>query len=131
MHETGWVEEQARLSLKRLLPRVHSVFDEASLPQGERDVCERRLNRHWRRLFESLFQLYSSDYDFFYQLEQLLLAFTFLLPIKFQYLMPLKKRGESLRNARSIENPYCLFLYWSIFIVEKKAILLTKRDCFP
>ncbi|MBN2469368.1 MAG: alpha-amylase family protein, partial [Anaerolineae bacterium] len=67
MHDPVWLQKQAQLSLERLLPRVADVLDETLYP-----VFEQRLRVHFPRLFGLLLELYGSQYDFFYSLEQIL-----------------------------------------------------------
>ncbi|ABY35745.1 MAG TPA: DUF3459 domain-containing protein [Chloroflexus aurantiacus] len=74
MHDWERIQREAARSLTRLLPRVAQAFAEAGGAAGEWNVFEQRLRREWPRLFELLFGLYGTQYDFFYHLEQLLLA---------------------------------------------------------
>lgn len=75
MSEREWMREEATRSLERLLPRVRAALTEARAtdPTGYAGF-EVRLQREWPRLFALLLQLYGGQYDFFYHLEQLLLA---------------------------------------------------------
>src|SRR6476619_7426433 len=68
-----WVRQQAAISLGRLWPRLDALLSEQA-DQSQRQAFEARLRREWERLFGLLFELYSGNYDFFYHLEQLLLA---------------------------------------------------------
>ena len=75
MPDADWVRQQAALSLKRLWPRLEAHFaaQRAEAPaQWQAFVV--RLEREWGRLFGLLYQLYGGSYDFFFHLEQLLLA---------------------------------------------------------
>jgi len=73
MADAEWVRRQAAVSLGRLWPRLDAVLSEqATLEQ--RQAFEVRLRREWERLFGLLIALYGDNYDFFYHLEQLLLA---------------------------------------------------------
>src|SRR4051812_9881719 len=73
MADAEWVRQQAAVSLDRLWPRLETALGEqASLPQ--RQAFEARLRHEWERLFGLLLALYGDQYDFFYHLEQLLLA---------------------------------------------------------
>lgn len=74
MHDWERVQREAARSLTRLLPRVAQAFAEAGGAAVAWNVFEQRLQREWPRLFELLFGLYGTQYDFFYHLEQLLLA---------------------------------------------------------
>lgn len=74
MHDWERIQREAARSLTRLLPRVAQAFAEAGGAVMAWNVFEQRLRREWPRLFELLFGLYGTQYDFFYHLEQLLLA---------------------------------------------------------
>ncbi len=75
MSERDWMRGEASRSLARLLPRVRAELAEARAadPAGY-EGFEARLEREWPRLFELLLRLYGQHYDFFYHLEQILLA---------------------------------------------------------
>ncbi len=75
MSTRDWTNEAAARSLERLLPRLRNELAAARQadPQGWQ-TFELRLVREWPRLFAILLQLYGSHYDFFYHLEQILLA---------------------------------------------------------
>jgi amylosucrase len=62
------LDEKARLSLERLLPRLRPILEEADDP----DVFIRRLHQYFPRLFGLLYGLYGDRYDFFYHLEEIL-----------------------------------------------------------
>lgn len=64
---------QMERSLKRLMPRLETRFAaQAAAAPAAWDQFIARLRAHFPRLFEIYFQLYSSQYDFFYHLEDLL-----------------------------------------------------------
>ncbi|MBC8074630.1 MAG: amylosucrase, partial [Chloroflexales bacterium] len=65
----------ATISLERIWPRVAAEFEAwaAAEPAAWADF-EARLRREWGRLFALLLGLYGQHYDFFYQLEQLVLS---------------------------------------------------------
>ena len=68
-----WKPEQARKSLRRLLPELEEAFAE-QLEQVPFDWhrFKNRLNREWERLFSHLHELYGWQYDFHYTLERIL-----------------------------------------------------------
>ena len=68
MLDNHWLDEQAALSLERLLPRIAPQLDQAE----DRDVFFARLDEQFPRLFRLLYQLYGDQYDFFYHLERIL-----------------------------------------------------------
>ncbi|NNJ11486.1 DUF3459 domain-containing protein [Chloroflexales bacterium ZM16-3] len=73
MSDTDWIRERARRGIARLLPRVRSNFnDDADSDPAAWRAFEARLTREWDRLFGLLIQLYGTEYDFFYHLEQIL-----------------------------------------------------------
>jgi len=70
----GSPQYDAQVSLKRLLPRLHQLW-ETEQPDAEViESFEERLVQEWPRLFRLLRQLYGQRYDFFYHLEQILLT---------------------------------------------------------
>jgi amylosucrase len=71
--DAEWVRQQAAVSLGRLRPRLDALLSEQATPE-QRQVFDTRLRREWERLFGLLIALYGDQYDFFYHLEQLLLA---------------------------------------------------------
>jgi glycosidase len=75
MPETIWLEQQAELSLTRLLPRLEANFrKEAKADPDAWKTFSMRLRTNFGPLFGLLFHLYGSQYDFFYHLEQILVA---------------------------------------------------------
>ncbi len=66
----AWLDQQARLSLDRLLPRLEARFAGADPAAWLAYVA--RLRSHFPRLFRLLLHLYGGRYDFFYWLEQIL-----------------------------------------------------------
>ena len=73
MSDTDWIRERAKRGMARLLPRVRSTFnDAADADPAAWRTFEARLTREWERLFGLLLQLYGTEYDFFYHLEQIL-----------------------------------------------------------
>jgi len=70
LQSLDWINQQARLSLKRLLPRLSAQFAEADPEQWA--AFTRRLDAHFPRLFNLLVTLYGAHYDFFYHLENIL-----------------------------------------------------------
>ena len=65
---------EAELSLRRLMPRLQIHWDDQQADPQLRYEFEQRLQEHWVSLFELLYGLYGSRYDFFYHLEQILLT---------------------------------------------------------
>jgi amylosucrase len=73
MSDIDSLRERARRGMARLLPRVRSTFnDAADADPAAWRAFEARLTREWERLFGLLLQLYGTEYDFFYHLEQIL-----------------------------------------------------------
>jgi amylosucrase len=64
----------ADLTLQRLRPRLDEVWQASQIDEHKRHEFDVRLSEHWRPLFKTLFQLYSSRYDFFFHVEQVLTA---------------------------------------------------------
>ncbi len=67
-----WLEQQAQLSLGRLLPRLEARF--AAEDPAAWAAYANRLRVHFPRLFRLLLHLYGGRYDFFYHLERILEA---------------------------------------------------------
>lgn len=63
-----WIHQQAQLTLTRLLPRLEKVLPDTD----DRATFSQRITAEFPRLFETLYTLYGSHYDFFYHLEQIL-----------------------------------------------------------
>ena len=63
-------EKQSATSLLRLLPRLEERFRDRVEPVEWQGYVE-RLKAHFPRLFRLLYQLYGSQYDFFYHLENI------------------------------------------------------------
>jgi len=73
MPEKPWIERQTALSLARLLPRLEERYAVSQKGQaGEWQVFRKRLEFNFPALFELYYHLYSTRYDFFYYLEDLL-----------------------------------------------------------
>ena len=70
--EFGSPDYDQQLTLKRLLPRLQSIWEENAPREEDIDAFESRLLLNWPRLFELLRRLYGHRYDFFYHLEQIL-----------------------------------------------------------
>lgn len=66
-----WLDEQAALSLERLMPRLAAELTAFGAPL---EPFVRRLAAHFPTFFERYFRLYSHHYDFFFHLEQTLLT---------------------------------------------------------
>jgi len=64
-------EKQSAVSLSRLLPRLSERFANQVDRQEWQGYVE-RIEIHFPRLFRLLYQLYGSQYDFFYHLENIL-----------------------------------------------------------
>jgi amylosucrase len=71
MAEPAPTERQTEKTLERLLPGLEERYKSQFDPEAWQ-VFNRRLKTNFRNLFELYFRLYSSQYDFFYHLEDLL-----------------------------------------------------------
>lgn len=68
-----WKPDQARKSLKRLLPELEEAFSaELKAVTFDWHRFKVRLNREWEHLFSHLHDLYGWQYDFHYTLERIL-----------------------------------------------------------
>ncbi|MFN8377187.1 MAG: alpha-amylase family protein [Anaerolineae bacterium] len=68
--DRGWLDDQARLSLERLRPRLEAAL---GVTASRHSPFMSRLEAHFPAFFERYFALYGDHYDFFYHLEQALL----------------------------------------------------------
>jgi amylosucrase len=62
-------ERETRLSLERLLPRLHQILTDA-----DDALFHVRLQTHFPALFRLLLKLYGTHYDFFYHLERIIIT---------------------------------------------------------
>ncbi len=72
------LEYEAQRTLKRLWPRILALIEQSEHPRFplERliEMIEARLDEHWPHLFDLLYRLYGTNYDFFYYLEAILVS---------------------------------------------------------
>ncbi|NOT04214.1 MAG: amylosucrase, partial [Anaerolineales bacterium] len=68
-------ERESQKTLKRLLPRLEKTLHQniSADPQAWH-VFSERLQKHFPKLFKLYFEIYHSHYDFFFHLEDLLMA---------------------------------------------------------
>jgi glycosidase len=72
-----WLELHAQRTLDRLIPRLKKRYQTYAGTHGDDwDIYIERLHTHFGRLFSILLYLYKDRYDFFYYLEELLVAMT-------------------------------------------------------
>ena len=69
-HDSVWLGRQARRTLDRLKPHLQPLF--ADQPQDSWAVFSHRLDQQFPRLFALLLRLYAGQYDFLWQLEEIL-----------------------------------------------------------
>ena len=62
---------ESELSLRRIRPRLQSVWQRHGTSPELQQEFDRRLEEHFPRLFTLLFDLYGDRYDFFFHLEQI------------------------------------------------------------
>lgn len=69
---------EAHRTLRRIRPKIHDRIHRTARAPGEAalliETIDARLGEHWPRLFNLLYQLYGTHYDFFYYLERILLT---------------------------------------------------------
>lgn len=70
-----WMAEHSALGLQRLFPRLEARF-KSLIDAAEWDAYAGRLRRHFPRLFDRLYALYGEDHDFYFHLENILVAAT-------------------------------------------------------
>ncbi len=71
MFDSAWLESETENSLRRLLPRLVEKYA-ARTTAADWAVFERRLRRHYPRLFRLLVSVYGQRYDLLFHLERLL-----------------------------------------------------------
>ena len=72
-----WLEEHTQRTLDRVIPRLESRINSFTAKNpDEWALFTARLEKHFGRLFAILLHLYQDQYDFFYHLEELLVAIT-------------------------------------------------------
>ncbi|KAA0262182.1 MAG: amylosucrase, partial [Chloroflexi bacterium] len=75
MIEPQDIEREARISLKRILPRVeHTLNDESRKDPEGWNLFTARLHKNFARLFALYAEVYGSRYDFFFHLEDLIVS---------------------------------------------------------
>jgi len=62
---------ESRLTLARLLPRLHKAFSK-EVGTAEWEAFEGRLEQHFPELFDLLWRIYGPSYDFFFHVEAIL-----------------------------------------------------------
>ena len=75
MVEADNCSRHIKISLERLIPRLEERFGD-TVEKGAWQAYLQRINQHFPRLFCLLYQLYGSQYDFFYHLEMVLTTTT-------------------------------------------------------
>lgn len=69
---------EAHRTLRRIRPKIHVRIHRTARAPSEAalliETIDARLGEHWPRLFDLLYQLYGTHYDFFYYLERILLT---------------------------------------------------------
>lgn len=73
MNDPAWLTRQSQITLERLLPRLKKRYiQEAKANPLDWQIFIRRLTENFRQLFAHYHRLYTGQYDFFYQMEDLL-----------------------------------------------------------
>jgi amylosucrase len=75
MGQVDYWKKRSATSLSRLLPRLEERFCD-HVDTVEWQGYLERINTHFPRLFQLLYQLYGNQYDFFYHLENILASAT-------------------------------------------------------
>lgn len=91
MAQYDWNQREAQRTLERILPRIEPML------RGSLDIgrFQERLEREFPRLFGLLLHLYGNQYDFFYQLEQILLTAAYFFAKRPADLKELDRRREA------------------------------------
>ena len=75
INSKDWLEEHSKTALKRLFPRIEARFKDKTDP-AEWEAFSNRVRRYFPKMFERLYALYGSHYDFYYHLESILASVT-------------------------------------------------------
>lgn len=86
-----WLEQQAQLTIERLLPRCEDIL--MQLDDG--DIFVTRVKAEFPRLFALLHHLYGKEYDFFYHLEGILIQAAEMFASRPSELRKLDKEREA------------------------------------
>jgi amylosucrase len=124
MAEVDWLRTQAARSLERLLPRLREELTAARAddPAGWARF-EARLQHEWPRLFGLLFHLYGSHYDFFYHLEQLLVALARAWAERSPSLRALDTRREAAPRWYQSQRMVGAVIYVDLFAGDLAGVL--------
>ncbi|MEZ4670869.1 MAG: amylosucrase [Anaerolineae bacterium] len=117
------IEEKARISLARLLPRLEETL--AKSPDSI--VFLDRLTHHFPTVFRHLYNLYGNQYDFFYHLEQIVLHLAQLFVARPADLKALDVQREADLNWFQSENMMGGVCYVDLFAGNLQGI----RDRIP
>ena len=75
VNSRDWLQEHSATALKRLMPRIEARFEER-IEAADWQAYVQRIRRHFPRLFERLYGLYGTSYDFYYHLESIIASAT-------------------------------------------------------
>ncbi|MGD8569645.1 MAG: amylosucrase [Gammaproteobacteria bacterium] len=75
INNKDWLEEHGNRALKRLFPRIEARFKDKT-DSAEWEAFSNRVRRYFPKMFERLYALYGSHYDFYYHLECILASVT-------------------------------------------------------
>ena len=111
MNHPEWLEQQAHLSIERLMPRCDDILKQLD----DADVFKQRVEREFPRLFKLLYHLYGKQYDFFYHLERILVQAAEMFARRPLELRELDKEREANPTWYQSEKMLGAVLYVDLF----------------
>lgn len=114
MDHQEWLEQQAHLSIERLMPRCQDILKQLD----DADIFQQRVKREFPRLFQLLYHLYGKQYDFFYHLECILVQAAEMFARRPLELRELDKEREANPAWYQSEKMLGAVLYVDLFADE-------------
>jgi len=123
MHDYVWHEREARRTLRRLQPRIQAALGD----DPDADAFMTRLQAHFLQIFRLLHSVYGAHYDFFYHLEQILLAAVDVHRARPQKLRALDRQREADPDWFQSEQMVGAVIYVDLFADTLQGV----RDKIP
>lgn len=123
MQDYVWHEREARRTLRRLQPRIQSALGK----DPDADAFMNRLQANFLQIFRLLHSVYGTRYDFFYHLEQILLAAVDVHRARPQKLRELDRQREANPDWFQSEQVVGAVIYVDLFADNLQGV----RDKIP
>lgn len=123
MQDYVWHEREARRTLRRLQPRIQSALGK----DPDADAFMNRLQANFLQIFRLLHSVYGTRYDFFYHLEQILLAAVDVHRARPQKLRELDRQREANPDWFQSEQVVGAVIYVDLFANNLQGV----RDKIP